>query len=350
MAKLGGAEGGGFVKKKNFKISDGDNTFRIFPSIGFNGKEPNGKWAVFHRVHFGYKTSDGKMRVFESPLVKNKEKMVTSPDAALERVETLKADLQKAIDRRDKDEAQRLTALVGGKKPIYNLDSNHYMNVINENGEIGVLKLRHKGKLVLDALKKTLESEGIKPLSADDGRFFVINRQGMGLDTTYSVKVKTRKVTVEGRTLNEDVVHVITEDIIKRLDTEAADLETLFVKPTSEEVAQIVKESDLNTGRSKAVDRIFAKKENAATASQVEPEQEGEDEPTSTSAPQAQAAQPQTQAAPQQQAAPAQVSQPAEPTQQAAQTTIKLDATTAVPKQQTITEMSDDDFLKSLEA
>lgn len=350
MAKLGGADGGNFVKKKNFKIKDGDNVYRIFPSIGLNGKEPNGKWSVFHRVHFGYKNSEGKMRVFESSLVKNKEKMITSPDAALERIEKLKAELEKAKAAKNTAMIQKLAPLISGQKPLYNLDSNHHMNVINENGEIGILKLRHKGKLALDAVIKQLRAKGVEPLGQDSGRFFVINRSGTGLETTYTVTVKTKALKIDGvGEVQQEIVHVITPEIINRLDAEAGDLENLFVKPSSEEVAQIVAESDLFTGKSPAIDRIFSKGNNAAAAAQTsseeEPEGEEEGESTTTASVQTQT-QTQTQAPAQapaaQQAAPAQAQAPA--------TTVKLDAPTAPAPQPAVSEMSDEEFLRSLGA
>ena len=351
MAKLGGSDGGGnFTKKENFKITDGDNgPFRIFPSIGLNGKEPNGKWSVFHRVHFGYKNSEGKMRVFESPLKKNKEKMVTDPDAALERIEDLKARLEKAKSEKNEAMIKKLSPLISGQKPLYNLDSNHYMNVITEDGKIGILKLRHKGYLALKAEIDRLKKEGVQPLSQNDGRFFIINRTGTGLETTFNVRVKTAKTVVNGKTYNEEVVHVIDDAIINRLDSEAGDLENLFPKLTSDQVAEIVKESELMTGKSTAIDRIFAKDANATTTTtksgtqQAAPAQETseedyQDEPEE-----------ETQGISTKAAAPAPTPGPAVE-QSLSKPTAKLADPEPAKASTPVAEMSDEDFLKSLEA
>jgi hypothetical protein len=344
---IGGADGGSkFTKKKQFKIKDGDNTYRILPSLGFNGKKPNGKWSKFYNVHFGYKNSEGKMRVFQSSLVKNqKTKMIEQPDAALERIEKLKAELEKAKAAGNKAMVERLGTLVSGQKPMYNMDNNHHMNVINEQGEIGILKLRHRGKLALDAVIKTLRAEGVEPLGAETGRFFIINRQGSGLETTFTVRVKTQKVTIDGRSFNEEVVHTITPEIINRLEAEAGDLDELYVRPTSEEVARIVAESDLLTGKSRAIDELFDTRNQAAAATSESSEEEGDtdDGGPSLDATRAQAT----------------ASQPtSQPTQSLSQTppkaaaSVQLDTTPppaakAAPAALT-TEMSDEDFLKSL--
>ena len=327
--KIGGADGG-YTKKKNFKIKDGDNIYRILPSLGFNGKEPDGKPFKFYNVHFGYKNSAGKMRVFQSPEVKNREsKMIEVEDAAKTRIETLKAQFEAAKANRNKAEAERLLPLIAGKKPMYNLDNNHHCNAINEAGEIGVLKIRHRAKLALDAVIKQLRAKGVEPLGPE-GRYFVINRSGTGLETTFTVKVLTKDLEVAGvGVVQQEVVHKLTDDIIKRLDTEAADLDSLYPRPTAQEVARIVAESELATGKSRAVDEILDKKGNEA---QVDDDgEDGEEEP--------QAAAPATQS----------LSQPAPAaTQAAAPAAAKVQVSTPASAAKPVQEQSDEEFLKSL--
>lgn len=355
--KIGGADGGNkFVKKNQYKLKDGDSTFRILPSLGFKGKEPNGRWAEFYRIHFGFRNSKGEMRVFQSPLVKNyKTKMIEAPDAALERIEKLKAELEKAKASGNQAATEKLMELVGSKKAKYNLDSNWHMNVVDEQGNIGILKIRHKAKLALDAVIKTLRSKGIEPLGADSGRFFVFNRTGTGLETTFTVTVKTRTVKVDGYgELQQDVVHALTEDVLNRLETEAGELDNLYKKLSSDEVARIVATSDLMSGKSPAIDELFDTRNNNSKA--PEPQLSSAEEPgdeddgpaqtqtqattqTTTAAQPTPAPTQTTQAAPS--AASVTVGTPAPTTQTLAPPATKTTA-------QAVNEQTDEAFLKSL--
>lgn len=243
--------GGNYIKKKYAKLKDGEAAYRILPALGELAAQ--GKWSVFWKVHYGYKNSKGELRTFESPLVKNnKSKMIEVPDAALERIETLKAAFEAAKKANDGPKIAALDKLVG-QKGQYNLDSNHYMNAIDEQGNIVILKIRHRAKVALDAAIKRERAKGIDPLSPTDGRFFVFHRSGMGLDTVFQVSVKQETVDVPGfGPMQRDIVHKLTPEIANRCGTrqpdgsfryaEAANLDTLYKKPTSEQVARIVKE------------------------------------------------------------------------------------------------------------
>src|SRR5271166_2114724 len=96
----------GFTQKKYFKLKDGPSTFRILPPLEefyknaqgliykdvegnelrpqFKGKDK--EWSKYYKVHYGYKNTSGKLRVFQSTLVVNrKTKMIEVPDAADQR-------------------------------------------------------------------------------------------------------------------------------------------------------------------------------------------------------------------------------------------------------------------------
>jgi hypothetical protein len=248
--------GGNRVKRKYFRLKDGEATFRILPPLG--DLADKGIWSVFYNVHFGYRNSKNQLRPFQSPLVKNrKTKMIEVPDAALERIQKLKTDLENAKATGNTKVVETLEKLVG-MKGIYSLDNNHYMNVIDLQGNIGVLQIRHRAKLALDAEIKRLRESGVDPLSADDGRFFTFRRTGMGLDTSFQVTIAKEKLTVQGvGVVERDLVHKLDDETIARLGTEAAQLDSLFKRPTSEDVARIVKESAIATGQSRAVDEIL---------------------------------------------------------------------------------------------
>lgn len=256
-----------------FKLKDGESVYRILPPMGELAED--GRWSQFYSIHYGYKNSDDNTRVFQSPLVRNmKTKMVEVPDAALERINQLKAKLDEAKKQGNEELVQQLLKLVGGAKSRYNLDSNHYINVMDLQGNIGVLKIRHKCKLALDTEIKKLRDRGVEPLDPENGRFFVFSRSGTARDTLYSVNVYKKKLHVDGvGEVEQEVSHSITEDIAARccvmktdengniirtragkpiwIYKEATNLLTLFKRPTADEVQRIVQEG------AKAVDEII---------------------------------------------------------------------------------------------
>lgn len=342
--KIGKSKYGGGNKRTYFKLKDGESVFRILPPLGELADE--GRWSVFYNVHYGYKNAEGKSRPFQSSEVKNrKTKMIEIPDAANERIATLKAELQKAKDSKNKAAQDMLLKLVGGPKSNYNLDSNHYLNVIDEQGNIGILKLRHRAKTALDATIKELRDKNIDPLSVENGRFFSFRRTGMGLDTSFQVTVKKQKMVVEvggeKMEVEKDLVHALNDELIARLSTEAAELSKLFRKPTAEEVAQIVSESDLKTGTSPNIDSILGMNTKSNGTAQTEPEEAYEDGPDEDEAPAQQAATPPP--------APKAETKAAAPAP--AKTETKTTVTTASSPQTTsakVSDMSEDEFLASL--
>ena len=259
MMKFGSAKYGDkqeFKKKVYFKLKDGDQVFRILPPMGDLAEK--GVWSRFYSVHFGYKNTEGKLRTFVSPLVRNnKTKMIEVPDAALDRINDLKAKLEEAKASGNAPMVAKLNTLVGFKG-VYSADNNHHMNVMDLNGTIGVLKIRHRAKLALDAEIKKLRSEGCDPLSVEDGRFFVFNRNGMSLDTAFKVTVHKERIDVPGvGRVERDVISKLTPEMLQRCSTEASHLDKLFNSLTSEEVAEVVAQSDMLSGKSPAIDKYF---------------------------------------------------------------------------------------------
>jgi len=273
--KIGKARFGGQqqIQRRYFKLKDGEQAYRILPPI----KElaDSGRWSIFHSVHYGYKSTDEKFKPFISPEVKNRKTgMIEVPDAAKERIQSLKAKLDEAKASGNSAALEKLNFLVG-QTGLYNLDNNHYMNVIDAQGNIGVLKLRHKAKLALEAEIKALNADGHDPLSVEDGRFFVFTRTGMGRDTTFGVKVLKEKIIVQGiGSVERDVVHALDDALLGRLEAEGSDLDKIFRRPTAEQVQKIVESSNLMTGITPYLDTLFGKN---ASAEQTATEEDAPD-------------------------------------------------------------------------
>lgn len=338
--------GGNYTKKNYWKLKDGEAAYRILPALGELAKE--GRWSMFWKVHYGYKNTAGQLRTFESPLVKNnKTKMIEVADAALERIEKLKLQFEAAKKTgTDKELIAKLDKLVG-QKGQFNLDSNHYMNVMDQAGNIGILKIRHRCKVALDDTIKELRGKGVDPLSPDNGRYFVFRRTGMGLDTTFKVTVLQETVEVPGfGPMQRDVIHKLTPEIAARCATrgsdgsvryiEAANLLTLYKKPTSDQVVRIVKEGAV------AVDEILDTRNAEVSPSATEDYDDSSDYQEVPSVASAPAPAPVIAPVAMQSKAPTPVAPPA------AVATVFAAPPAALPASTSAVSESDADFLKSL--
>ena len=272
--EIGNANLGGARKRKNyFKIVDGNNIYRILPPM-FN-LATEGRYSMFHRVEFGYKNTDGRMKPFVSPRVVTRNgdvSMVEVESAAhlhrmklKDETESLKTTIKEGLEAGTitKDEAKEAMKEARGLSMRYNLDSKHYLNVINENGEIGLLKIPNTAKKALQPLLDKLKAEAVNPMSVDNGRFFNFHRTGTGLDTQYTLSVvkDSKSATIDGTSTTVEVerIHVLNDAILDRLNDEAFKLDSLFPKPSAEEVERIVNEGPI------AVDEILSTKKPTPT-------------------------------------------------------------------------------------
>jgi len=340
----------GFTQKKYFKLKDGESTFRILPPLGELADE--GRWSMFYKIHYGYKNTKGKLRVFQSSLVVNrKTKMVEVPDAADQRIKTLKAKLEEAKAAGNKAVVEKLGKLVSGQKPMYNVDSNHYLNAIDTRGNIGVLKLRHRAKTQLDVEIKKLREQGVDPLSVENGRFFVFTRTGTGLDTSFGVAVAQEKLKIEGvGEVKRDIVHKLSEELISRLGEEAAELGKLFRALSADEIQRVVDTSDLLTGQSPAIDELFDARGENGTSDEGDGGEEGEEKESSGTGSQASgvdfAAKAAEAKAAAEAAAAAKIAEASKAA--AAPKTEVISTSTPATTADQVTDMTDADFLKSL--
>jgi hypothetical protein len=243
--EIGKANYEGSNKKNRFKIKDGNNVYRILPPMGSLAKK--GKWSQYWSVVWGYQNAAGKNRPFADCRVVNfNTKMVEVESEAFLRSQKLKKafeDLKfklkngEPVDPKLLEKSEQL-------KDRYNIENKHYVNVVNLQGEIGLLKLGAKAKKLLEAEIKKLIAKGVDPLSLDNGRFFNIFREGRGNDTVYQVTEYKESVMMNGQEVDVPKVHKMDEAFISRLQTEAFDLGKLYVIPTAEQVKAIVEGAD----------------------------------------------------------------------------------------------------------
>jgi hypothetical protein len=250
--------------KNYFAFRKDQNNFilRILPPMGELADA--GKWSVYHRVEFGYKTSDGRLKPFLSPRVVNYQGMVEVESEAHKRREVLKAQSEEAKNSGDTETFQKCRDLL----QRYNQDAKHYMNAVDLNGNVGLFKIGHRGYQALKAEIDRLRSEGVDPIGVENGRYLVFNRSGKGRDTLYTVTEYKKKQEIDGP--NGKVVvdapypHSLNDAIVSKLETDAFELSKVYPSVTPEEEYRIVHEG------STAVDEILGsnKKETSSTATQ----------------------------------------------------------------------------------
>lgn len=250
--------------KNYFAFKKDQNTFilRVLPPMGELADA--GKWSVYHRVEFGYKTSDGKLKPFLSPRVVNFNGMVEVESEAHKRREALKAQAEQAKQSGDTATEQRCKELLR----TYNQDAKHYMNVVDLNGNVGLFKIGHRGYQALKAEIDRLRSEGVDPIGIENGRYFVFNRSGKGRDTVYTVNEYKQKQEIDGpngkMTVDAPFPHSLNDAILSKLETDAFELNKVYPSVTAEEEYRIVHEGPT------AVDEILGntKKQETQQATQ----------------------------------------------------------------------------------
>ena len=235
--------------KKEFKIKDGSNVYRILPPLG--NLADKGWWSKFYKVQWGFKDSNNKHRPFlDVRKVNYKTKMVEVESAAHVLTEHLKEKRSQVIEafkakRASKEDLQKANDLV----KQYNVDSKWYLNVVNLNGEIGLLKINTKYYNGLDEEIKKLRADGIDPLGIQTGVFFDFfrsNATGKVQDYLFKVDVYKEKVNANVNGVNTVIeqrkTHVMDAAFIDRLANEAYELEGMYPVVTPEQIELMVNE------------------------------------------------------------------------------------------------------------
>jgi len=251
---FGTANYDGGSQKKRFKIKDGDNVYRILPPWGSLSEK--GHWSKYYNVVWGYKNAKGDNRPFNDCRVTNyKTKMVEVESAAYVRSAKIKAALEDLKTRAKAGEAidPSLIEKTDKMSQTYNIEGKHYINVVNLQGDIGVLKLGVKGKQLLEEEIKKLTAKGVDPLSLDNGRYFNIFRSGSGRNTVYQVTQYKEQRVIEGGEIAEfPKIHKMDDLFITRCKSEIFDLGKLYTTPTPEQVEAIVAGGDVDVILGKA--------------------------------------------------------------------------------------------------
>jgi len=247
------------TKTNYWKIKEGTQTYRILPAYGTLAHNP-AKWNQYYAVHYGYRGTDGKMFVFASPekvkYVDGKTRMIEVADPAKERIERAQAQLKKA----EEDKNEELVKTLKNFLFQHNLEKKYHMNVVDLNGNVGVLAVGRRTKDLLEALiDKEKKESGIDILAPNTGRFITFTRSGTGMSTVHSVALYQKTEMQNGKKVSFDVEHILDANFASKVQANGRDLGALYVTPTPEEVGMMV------TQGAPAVDAVRAKYRPART-------------------------------------------------------------------------------------
>lgn len=218
-----------------FPKEGGSLVLRFLPPYGSLKKA--GRWNQFYKVAFGYYDTKGKMRVFNSPEVYNfSTKMTEVPCAATNRAKKIRAAAEEARKSGNIELAEKLNE----QSRVFNVKKSYFVNAVDLQGNVGVIGLPTRMKKLLDAEINKLKAEGVDPIGITNGRFFVLTRTGTGNQTVHAVSVYKEKTEISGQKVEIEKTHTLTPSIVELIETSGADLGTLYVTPTSDEVRQMV--------------------------------------------------------------------------------------------------------------
>lgn len=330
-----------------FKKNQNSFVLRVLPPMG--DLADSGKWSIYHRVEFGYKTTDGKLKPFLSPRVVNYNGMVEQESETHKRREQIKSQLEQAKKSGNSELVEQCNQML----MKYNQDAKHYMNVVDLQGNVGLFKLGHRGFQALKAEIDRLRSEGVDPIGVENGRFFVFSRSGKGRDTLYTVVEYKQKQEVTNNDGSKMVVdasypHAITDSIMAKLETDAFELDKVYPTVTPEEEYRIVHEGPSAVDQilgSKGKGNAASKESSAQPQAQAQPEQQATQQPVEKA--ETPVEQPQAQPEPQAQ-------EPVQ-TQEPVQAKEEIPVQEEAPSTQTqppsdVAGMSDEDFFKKIES
>ncbi|WNM70291.1 ssDNA binding protein [Myxococcus phage Mx1] len=254
----------GAKKKNNFRLKDGDNIYRILPPLGSLAAE--GKWAVFEKIHWGYRGSNG-VRTFRCIEKKNfKTKMITQQcpecDLIAEKKTlhdaTVKAKLAEGMTE---DQAKEYVKPLADWLFSHNLDKKWYVNAVTQDGQIGRLAIPHKMyELLQQLITELVTNKGVDPIGVNGGLWFNLKRSGTGRNTVHSVSVVEIERVIEGQTMSMRKPAPLTQDVLSRLGAEAYDLGDGFRSLNYDDIKRIVSSG----GDPEEVDQVFSTGERAA--------------------------------------------------------------------------------------
>lgn len=236
-------QGSKFAKKNYFRVKKegGDNFFRILPPFGSLAEK--GVWMVYGQTHW-LRNSKNQARVvacIEDKDMKTKMVKVRCPicDEVARRKEEGEAMLAQSGLTGEALEAKK--KMLNDWEFNHSRQSRYYMNALNREGQIGRLEIKTKHKQSLLPLIKKLNEDGLDPVGMS-GVELNFSTSGKGREKVFTVEAAVEKISAVEQRIK---VSPLTEELIKRMETEAFDMKDMFKVLTAAELKRVV-DSDFN--------------------------------------------------------------------------------------------------------
>jgi hypothetical protein len=235
--------------KKQFdqphQIKDGDNIYRILPALG---EESNG--CPFKKYYISWLEVEGKPRPVASPFSFGEKNC-----PIFEYCNLLKDKLTKElIPKRHKNNLSEEDSILLDKaiELIPKIESDikpkkvFYYNAVNKSGKVAALQLKATANESLTKLMSehlNVFNQDPTSLQSNDeecGVWWNFIREGVGRDTTYSVK-KVEKIVKEGkRVFTEPDTTPLSDNLVQNYEKLAVDIYNFHKRHTVEEVKEML--------------------------------------------------------------------------------------------------------------
>lgn len=228
-----------------------DNIYRIIPPI--KSMASSGRIAKYYKVHRGIRGTDGKQKPFLCIEEKNKDGVIVKHCPICDRVRELEARLEE-LKLGGATEEQLKKFRYQYVFPIQ-VEKKYYINVLNQENQLGVLAIGQKMFNDLEAKGKEWQQKGIN-LAGLNGVFlnFKINKKYKG--DKEAIHTASVHMVPQADGSFRYIAHTLTPDIIERLDKEAADLNALFKSLTAEDMTMLINVE--GEERARLMDTLFS--------------------------------------------------------------------------------------------
>lgn len=242
-----------------FRVDDNkDNVYRVLPPM--KSLAATGRYAKYYRTHRGFRGSDNKQKPFLCiEEIDYKTKIIKAHCPVCDWVRAIEAEVEKYKEKgATKEQLQEYR-----NKYVFpfQAEGKYYLNVVNQEGKIGILPIGSNMFKSLEALAIEQEKQG-NDITGMNGLFLNFKKQTKFKGDKNAIHTVSLYFQPDGTGGFRPVAHQITQEFAQRLGTEAADLGNLFKSLEVEQISQII--SLDGEARAKYIDTLFGKEETQA--------------------------------------------------------------------------------------
>ena len=139
----------------------------------------------------------------------------------------------------------------------HNLAIQHNLNVLDQKNKIGLLRLKKKINDDFARERKNLKKFGIHPAHAETGVWLDFYKQGKGAGAVWRCSAVQEQTLENGQVVSKMKTQALSEDVLKRMETEAFELNKLVRVLTMEQVTLLVRSVVDLEADPEVVDAVF---------------------------------------------------------------------------------------------